>query len=303
MQQWLTPDLAQYMPLLGLGADVAPAMPASRKLTIATAPLLRPGKIGEAYFARAYRRLEAGRHQHAIRVEFAERFFARELMVDIDPKRLEHQLIDVVSTGSAALRLSHWFLDKGDWSRALFPLKASLKVAEIDAVFDYEGRLDEAPIFRDLLDRAAQGRPEERNGVPLTNPAAIQAYLEHYVALRRSIEEHGFWRRSEITAETTSRFSGTAVRRTKDERNEREVGIAIGADGTVARIVGGNHRTAIAQRLGLSRIPAQVRLVHAEWLRGWIARTCLSPARALAHGLQHLCLLLMMQSSIWVEVI
>ncbi|GJE34139.1 hypothetical protein [Methylobacterium oxalidis] len=279
----------RYTPLIDVAEIRAvPAMPLGRKLAVATAPLLRPGPRLEACFARAFDRIEAGLSQRAVRVEFAERIFADDLRILADPARLSHQLLDVVSGVAERTRLSHWFLDRGDWSRALMPLSASEVTAEIEALFSAPGRIEESAAFAALLARAESGAPAVRNGVSLADGATIAAYFAHYDALRRSIEQEGFRPRTEVDRQTARAFFGSRVRSRKAERLERDIGVAVDADGTLLRLCGGHHRTAIAQRLGLPRVPVQVRLVHAEWLRGWIGRTGLPPARAIAQGLRHL---------------
>ncbi|WP_132255552.1 hypothetical protein [Methylobacterium segetis] len=279
----------RYVPLSDITqSEDLPAMPFRRRLAVAAAPLVRPGRLQEAAFGRAYARVAAGQSQRAVRYEAAERLFGSTLLIGIDPARLEHQLIDTVRAGAEATRLSHWFLDRGDWSGALVRLGDSDVGREIDAVFDHAEQPEEAPAFRALLAHAEAGHAQVRNGLALADAATIRAYFAHNAALRASIERDGLKPRSEVAARTARAFSGSAVRSRKAERLERDIGIAIGAEGEPIRMIGGHHRTAIARRLGLPRIPVQIRLVHAEWLRGWISRTGLGPARALAEGLRGL---------------
>jgi hypothetical protein len=267
-------------------ASAAPAMPFRRVAAKAAAPFARPGGLADLLFARGFRRVTAGRAARSVRIEFALSWFGDDLVTEIDPSRLEHELVEIVDDGSKPVRLSHWFLDGGDWTDLLRPLRPSEVQLEIDAVFDYEDRLEDSPAFRALLANSEAGRPSKRNGVSLTSPELIRSYLEQYRDLRRSMEEHGFRRRAGMPPAAARLFSGTAVRGEAAERREREVGLAVGPDGTLLRITGGRHRTALAQRLKLPRMPAHVRLVHAAWLQGWVARTALPPGQALVAGIR-----------------
>jgi hypothetical protein len=266
----------------------APAIPFRRVAAKAAAPFARPGRLADLLFARALARVTAGRAVRSVRFEYAERWFGDDLVAEIDPNRLEHELVESVDDGGKPVRLSHWFLDGGDWTDILRPLRPSEVQLEIDAVFDHGDRLEESPAFRALLANSEAGRPSKRNRLSLTSPELIRSYLEQYRDLRRSIEEHGFRRRAGVPSAEARLFAGTAVRDKAAERREREIGLAVGPDGTLFRITGGRHRTALAQRLKLPRIPAQVRLVHVAWLEGWIARTGLPPRQALITGIRSL---------------
>lgn len=267
-------------------AQAVPAMPFGRVLARAVAPLVRPGPLADLYLARGHRSVTEGRAARAVRFEIAERCLREHLVTEIDPSRLRHELVDVVHDGERPVRLSQWFMDGGDWTGALRPLETSEVQKEIDALFDHADSLERSPAFRSLVARGEAGSPAERNRVSLTTPALVRSYFRQYDDLRRSIERDGFRRRAGVPAETARLFAGTAVRNRAAENAEREIGIAIGADGTPVRMTGGRHRTAIAQRLRLPRIPVQVRLVHAAWLDAWVARTGLPLRRALIAGLR-----------------
>lgn len=246
------------------------------------------GRLANYWFARGYHRVANAQRRWGTRIEVANWFFGSALRVSIDPARLNFQLLETVSAGPEHVRLAHWFLDGGDWSQILFPLIASPVRAEVDALFDHEHNLEDAPAFRSLLHAAEQGIPQRRNSVELADVDTIRAYFAHYRALKDSVERFGFRSRDDLPTPTAGLFNLSPIRGRRAERLEHEIGLAVGHDGTVMRIVGGHHRTAIAQRLNLKRIPAQVRLVHVDWLRAWIARTGASPSRALMIGLEHL---------------
>jgi hypothetical protein len=106
-------------------APAAPAMPVRRMAAKAAAPFARPGRLADLLFARGFERVAAGRAPRSIRVEFAERWFGDDLVAEIDPNRLEHELVEFVDDGGKPVHLSHWFLDSGDWTGLLQPLRPS----------------------------------------------------------------------------------------------------------------------------------------------------------------------------------
>ena len=280
-------------------AAATPAMPPARQAARLVSPLIRPGPLSDWGFATAFCRVSEGRSVRAARFEYVERGFEDDLMTEIDPARLKRRLIDVVSDGRDHVRLSHWFLDQGDWEQALVALEPSEVHLEMEAIFEPEDRLQETAAYRQLLSVAAVGRPQIHNGVRLSTPELIRNYFEHYRNLRLSIERHGFLPRRQVSREITNAFARNMVRSSKAELQEREVSIAISADGEPIRIVGGHHRTAIAQRIGLTRMPVQVRLVHAKWLARQIRQTGLSPAKALRAGIRKLSYLLIISTSLY----
>jgi hypothetical protein len=168
----------------------------------------------------------------------------------------------------------------------------------MEAIFQPEDSLQETAAYRQLLSVAALGRPQIHNGVRLSTPELIRNYFKHYRDLKLSIEKHGFLQRRQVSREISSAFAHNMVRSSKAELQEREVSIAISADGEPIRIVGGHHRTAIAQRIGLTRMPVQVRLVHAKWLARQIQQTRLSPAQALIVGIRKLSFFLIVSTSL-----
>jgi ParB-like chromosome segregation protein Spo0J len=95
----------------------------------------------------------------------------------------------------------------------------------------------------------------------LRTRADVDEYFERFVALFRSIEQHGVVRRA--------------------AGRDRDIGVALGPWGDLVRLPGGQHRLAIASVLGLERIPVQIRMVHADLLRRRMDGRELGPVAAL----------------------
>lgn len=282
------PAPAVYVGAPSHAQAATPAMPPARQAAQLVSPLIRPGLLADRWFDTVFRRVSERRSVRAARFEYIERGFGEDLIAEIDPARLKRRLIDVVSDGRDHVRLSHWFLDGAEWTSALVPLEPSEVHLEMEAIFQPEDRLHQTVAYQQLLAVAALGRPQIHNGVRLATPELIRDYFQHYRTLRQSIEQHGFLPRQHVSREIAGAFASTSVRSGRAELKEREVSVAIAADGELVRIVGGHHRTAIAQRLGLRRMPVQIRLVHTQWLAQQVRRTRLAPAKALRAGIRDL---------------
>ncbi|MDQ1081509.1 hypothetical protein QE401_004035 [Pseudoroseomonas cervicalis] len=278
------PALPRYRPLTGPEqAKVAPWRGLEGRLLRLAAPLGGLPPLFERRLARSLRALLDNPAAPSPSLELAERYFGASLLLRVPPGRLEWQLLDVVSDGRRAFRLAQRFLDAGDWSGAGEPLPSSVVHLEMAALCDPARPLPESEIYRYMLRRAAAGQPERRNGVALASPGLIDAYFAHYAALRDRLRQEGYRPRAALAPEAGHRLRGAGA-----ARREAEVGVAIGPGGEVLRLLGGRHRTALAQLLGLPAMPVRVRLVHAHWLAAQMRRTGLPPHRALPAGLAQL---------------
>ncbi|PHK96839.1 hypothetical protein CR162_00220 [Pseudoroseomonas rhizosphaerae] len=214
------------------------------------------------------------------RLEEAEHYFGAGLLVWVPPRRLCWQLLDVVTDGRRSFRLAHRFLDAGDWSGAAEPLASSVVHLEMAALCQPGTAYRNSGVYRYMLERAAAGQPERRNGVALATPALVEAYFTHYAALRDGMRREGYRPRHALPPAPAHALRGVGA-----ERREGEAGLAIGPRGEVLRLLGGRHRTALAQLLDLPAMPGRVRLVHAAWLAAEAERLGLPPHRALPEAL------------------
>ncbi|WP_040612009.1 hypothetical protein, partial [Teichococcus cervicalis] len=185
--------LPRYRPISGPEqAGVARWRHLSGPLSRLAAPLGALPPLFERRLQQGLRGLLADPAAPAPRLEPALRYFGTGLLLHVPPRRLEWQLLDVVSDGRRALRLGPRFLDAGDWSAAGEPLASSVVHLEMAALCDETVPLPESEIYRYMLRRAAEGRPERRNGVALAAPGLIDAYFAHYAALRDRLRAEGY---------------------------------------------------------------------------------------------------------------
>lgn len=223
----------------------------------------------------------------AIPSAHARWFFGPDLVFWTDPSTLTHRLHDRVSAGAADIRLGERFVDAGDWTDAVVPLDSIPEHRETVELVRYGARYPDMPAFRTMLARIKKARPVQRYRMRLDSEEKLHAYFAYFLGLIDSIRESGFQEQSALKRPVDP--AGLGVRG-KYAYRQRNAGVAIGADGRLLRFLGGRHRTAIAQALGLAAIPVEARLVHVDWLaavslgappvealRSWIRRNSLQP--------------------------
>jgi hypothetical protein len=189
------------------------------------------------------------------------------------------QLLGRVATAGVSLRLHDWFNYHGrsahvggffqlggNWQPLLSLIDDSLVMREAQQVHDAGFRFANTVIYDQYVRRIGMGKPVLRGKVVLDSIDLIDAYFSRYVALFRSIEADGLQHRAVHDRVGPQRVGLNGWRQRLAEWGEREIGVAIGENGQLLRLPGGQHRAAIARVLGLPLLPVQVRLVHADWL-------------------------------------
>lgn len=199
------------------------------------------------------------------------------------------QLLGHVATAGISLRLHDWldyhgrpahvgrfFQLGGNWQPLLSPIDDSLVMREAEQLHAAGFRFADTVVYDQYVRRIAMGKPVLRGKVFLDSVDLIDAYFSRYVALFRSIETDGLQHHAVHDRlqpkpggpqqREPQRVGLSSWRQRLAEWGEREIGVAIGENGDIHRLPGGQHRTAIARVLGLPRLPVQVRLVHAGWL-------------------------------------
>jgi hypothetical protein len=217
----------------------------------------------------------------------ARRALGRALMVDVDPGVLKRRLEHRFKQGDQVRNIRDKFVGGGDWTPLLRSLDRSSthrEVAEIvEAGLDYRTTRS----YAKALDRLENNDPVKRNFVALSTPAKVEAYFRQTADMCRSVQAFGILPRRDYGWRLAS-FAHPSVRLPWIEFGEAEIGLAVGKNGELYRFASGKHRTAAAKALGLTSMPAEIRLVNAHWLARQIADSGLSPARALRYGIDRL---------------
>ena len=278
----------------GLGRRYAPVSPRerprrpdsyARRLSGIATPVLGSRLVFPKMFDRAVERLLEGDDDVLVLPDHARWYFGRALAFDLDPACLRTRISDFVREGGGPHWVGTSFLDGADWSAALLPLARSPVHREINELVAADLDFKTTPSYRKMIAGAEAGRPARRNGVPLAGRAEVDAYFRYCVELIRSIRKHGVVPRREFRNFRRRWLKHRDARPFDREGAERDIGIAVDADGQLIRHLGGKHRTAIAQALRLPTVPVEVRLVHVDWIAAEMSRTGLPAHAALLQGL------------------
>ncbi|WP_239495362.1 hypothetical protein [Salinicola halophilus] len=165
------------------------------------------------------------------------------LTVEVDPRTL---IRDFNAKGVGGKKpSSSSFIWDGDWDRTRGDLRRGSRYRFISDLDIHRDDLTRTERFSQLRSRLDSGRPwsSYQQGLLLDSEAKILAYLQTYLAFLDDMAIRGF----------------------DAERGKDELGVAITRDGHLLKINRGLHRLAMAQRLGIPRVPVRVRAVHRQW--------------------------------------
>lgn len=259
-----------------------------RLLATATAPLLGSRRVFPRRFDHAYERLIENPESIDVIPEYAIRYFGEALHLEIDPAKLEHRISDWVRDHRGLRWVGTSFLDAADWSAAISTIDRSPVHREMHEIVAAGADFRDTRAYKNLMGAIRLGRPSKRNNIRLATTEAVEAYLRYCRGLIKSMRKRGAMRRAASGAFHGIRVRHWDARSPVYDSSERDVGVAVSESGEIIRHLGGKHRTAIAQALGLKTLPVEVRMVHTGWLRRQIEQTGLPPHRALVEGLRAL---------------
>jgi hypothetical protein len=220
-------------------------------------------------------------------VPLAEAALGSALWLEPSPASLKLRLTDWVRGAGTRLHIDTCFLGSGDWGAIAEPICDSPVFREARELIDCDFRYRQTEAYARYLTAIAENRPIRRNRIVLSDRQLVDSYFIRFVELFRSIEKNGLLRRRESSRGPWPAASAT-FRPFWTELGEKEIGVAVAADGEILRLPGGQHRTAIACALNLPRIPVQVRLLHADWLHRETAKKQLPPSAAIRYGIARL---------------
>lgn len=252
------------------------------------APLLGSPAVFPTVLRLGMGRLRSGRASAAVPVGAALAYFGPGLLLRIWPEQVAFRLPDTIRDAGGPRWTGSAFLDAGDWRDALAPVEHCRVYVEMQELVAADLDWRATPSYRRAKKAAQQGRPVYRSGRPLADPEALKAYFRRCADLIRSLRSHGLLDRRAQAALAFDRPSHRGARPAAKEWAERDVGVAINADGGLVRHLGGRHRWAAVRALGLPLAPVEIRLVHLAWLERAAAETGLPPSRALPAALARL---------------
>jgi len=218
---------------------------------------------------------------------------ARGLIADMPllqvPRSVLHQrLPDWLVCGQQKVYMPNYFVCTAPLEGLISSLRRSSVLSEAKQLYMYEMRFREMPLYKNYLNGLSHGSFPVRNGVPLNTPQRLDEYFKRYVALFESIKQHGLLRQKDSLAKARYLNKTSIVRKWTANWSERDIGVALGGANKIVALPGGKHRAAIAMVLGLPTAPAQVRMVHSDWLRSLNKPDNVSWHDAILEGVAHL---------------
>ncbi|MCB1432806.1 MAG: hypothetical protein KDK75_10160 [Alphaproteobacteria bacterium] len=201
--------------------------------------------------------------------------FGNRLVIDVDPRQVTHQFPPNRVIAGQNVAAADYFLGRGPWAPMLEPLDKSVIHREVAELLAHGGRYRGTAGYAALVRRLEAGRPAIRNLQDLDSIARIDGYFEDLHRLIVSIRDNGYRRRPDydgLESASDAAKASSPVRPVLVELMESEIGIGVDADGSLVRVGPGNHRMAIARQLGLARVPVELRLFHAAWVRRQMAQ-------------------------------
>ncbi|WP_332675314.1 hypothetical protein [Aromatoleum sp.] len=224
----------------------------------------------------------------AVPLPYALEGFRERLCLELPTTLLGQRLADWVQCGRQVIHVGDYFLGLGGWDAISYPFSKTGVMREAAELSRLDLDYKSTPSYRNYKKAIDAGRPIRRNKVALSSEALLDAYFERYLGLFRSIRQRGVLPLRDARELTTGPAAESEVRRYRTEAGERDIGIAIGPLGRIYCLPGGKHRAAIATVLGIPSVPVEVRMVHAEWVRGVQVRYGVAPAEAVRRGLREL---------------
>lgn len=192
--------------------------------------------------------------------------FGDALFLTIDPKIVRARLRDNILDGNHPRWIGRYFLDGSNWQPILQPINGSFSHGEIVEICRLRRDFRESPRYRRYADRINSGMAVQRNRVAIDTIDKLDNYFEYYLALIENIEKNGIVARSNLRLKDHTAHWHRWTRSFWQDLAERDIGVAINANGNLVRHTSGKHRMAAALTLGIDRVPVEIRLVHAGWL-------------------------------------
>jgi hypothetical protein len=173
--------------------------------------------------------------------------------------------------GRETARLYDYFLASGDLKSRREDIRNNVIYREMAELCEYGADFRLMPLYADFVGHLAEGRPLTRYRVPLDSKLKIDEYFMMYLDLADSIKRRGLRSREEFVKSEKALdrwLAPKGLRSNKTEWFERDIGLAVLEDGSLAFNGCGQHRRALAMVLGLGSMPVEVQMIHKDWLAG-----------------------------------
>ncbi len=206
-----------------------------------------------------------------------------DVVLRFDPHRVTHELPGQLFFHNLdAPRIGVSVIIDFESAPVAVPIAKNAVDVEVRELFSSRFDFRKTKTFAKMMRGVQIGDPTIRNGFGLNTEEAIRRYFSHVLKLTDSISRHGLLNRLDPRREPLMAEFDAAAFPTLVTGGADDTGIAIDANGELFRIVGGNHRTAIARELGLRAVPSAIGLVHKTWLNALAGQCRVSAEEALS---------------------
>lgn len=221
-------------------------------------------------------------------IAYAKFTLAEFQYIEIPPQQLNFRLHDWISGNHGPQHANDYFICTGNWSAVLTEIQPSpvyLEAQQLHAAnLDYVS----TEAYQRYLKQLTQGHIHTRNKIALDTPEKINFYFERFVTLFRSIQTHGFMTLEQARKTKDPLSDRSAIRTWRTNYGETNIGIAIGPQGEFIALPGGQHRLAIACAIRLPAIPAEIRMLHIDWISKVIDAEVKNPLELVRKNISHL---------------
>ncbi|RQD56891.1 MAG: hypothetical protein D5R98_09720 [Desulfonatronovibrio sp. MSAO_Bac4] len=142
-------------------------------------------------------------------------------------------------------RLGNRFIWDGDWDKSVKHFYGTERYRFLEDIWENREDLTKSRRFQELVERHRRGNPYRsyHKGVYLDDDQKVHRFLQIYLTFMKQLEHGGY---NSLLATDP-------------------VGVALDRRGQLIKINKGLHRLAMAQVVGLKKIPVCIRSVHRMW--------------------------------------
>ena len=166
------------------------------------------------------------------------------LTVEVDPRQLV-QVAELPRRSSKEHPSTLAFIWDGDWDLRRTDLRGAFWIDYMRDLDQNRDHLERTYMFQKHMAALQAGKPKRlhREGVLLNTPERIIEYLKVYLGFLDTMATEGY----------------------QNDRPNTGIGVLVTREGRLLKTRQGMHRTAMAQWVGLPRIPVEVRHIHRTW--------------------------------------
>ena len=172
-----------------------------------------------------------------------EKRFGSSLSLEVDPNSLNN----LVSFKNKYQRrhLGNRFIWDGDWDKRTRHFHTTERYLFLADIWENRSDLSKSKRFHELMNMYKKGRPYSsyHKGVYLDTEQKVLRFLQIYLSFMKQLYQYGY----------------------DQTLADDPVGVALDRQGKLVKINKGLHRLAMAQVVGLKKIPVRIRAVHRQW--------------------------------------